>query len=368
MPVLSIVEWIIWGIILACGLWFAIGIRTVAVRQAPPPLWPTLIMSFSLVFLPLIFLFLPFSKLHILWILLILWQLSFMAGVGYIPIVSQLLIWPAYIYASILIMGTGVSLTSPSKKSPWAACDRSKAIPLKYLLKGRFQGFSHKLSAGEKKYINKLMKSRGSATEQKNRIVTDEFSNLRKAGERCDDVQMIGLEISRQLKESIESIPKSLSIIENEEMFNLEDIDKKKLIRELTILTYVGQRLAIQLMQKKGRERDEIKRRQICNSLDSYASQFLDNSPEFYDLLDQRGEQYSRLIQSHDEISDGDWKKFFEALHFKFEQFCRGGGGQNEPVIIGGFTSMVPLRMLATQYWSNGFTKTVELLKIQDLL
>jgi len=121
MSVLSIVEWVIWGIILACGLWFAIGIRTAAVRHAPPPLWPTLIMSFSLVFLPLIFLFLSFSKLHILWILLILWILSFMAGVGYIPVISQLLIWPAYIYASILIMGTGVSLTSPSKKSPWAA-------------------------------------------------------------------------------------------------------------------------------------------------------------------------------------------------------------------------------------------------------
>ena len=121
MSVLSIVEWVIWGIILACGLWFAIGIRTAAVRHAPPPLWPTLIMSFSLVFLPLIFLFLPFSKLHILWILFLLWKLSFMAGVGYIPLVSQSLIWPAYIYARILIMGTGVRLSSPSEQSPWAA-------------------------------------------------------------------------------------------------------------------------------------------------------------------------------------------------------------------------------------------------------
>ncbi len=135
MSVLSIVEWVIWGIVLACGLWFAIGIRTVAVRHAPPPLWPTLIMSFSLVFLPLIFLFLPFSKLHILWILFILYQLSFMAGVGYIPIVSQLLIWPAYIYASILMMGTGLRLTNPSERSPWAAHDGT--IPLR----GWFQGF-----------------------------------------------------------------------------------------------------------------------------------------------------------------------------------------------------------------------------------
>ena len=121
MEIIYIIEWVAWGITLACGLWFAIGVRTTAVRHAPPPLWPTLILSFSLVFVPLVFLFLPFNKLHILWILFVLWQLSFMAGFGYIPFVSQLLIWPAYIYASILTMGTGVRLSSPSEQSPWAA-------------------------------------------------------------------------------------------------------------------------------------------------------------------------------------------------------------------------------------------------------
>jgi len=181
----------------------------------------------------------------------------------------------------------------------------------------------------------------------------------------------IGLELSRRLKESIESIPGSLSIIKNEGkgIFSLKDIDKKNLIRELTILTYVGQRLAIQLMQKKGSERDENKRKQICNSLDNYSSQFLENSPESYDLLDRRGEQYFQLIQSHnEEISNGNWKNFFEALQFKFEQFCRGGGGENEPVIIGNFSSMVPLRGLTIQYWSNGFTETVKFLKTQEPL
>ncbi len=121
MSVLSIVEWALWGIILACGLWFAVGIHQTAVHRTTPPTWPTLILSLSLVALPIAFLFLPFSKLHILWILFVLWQVSLMAGVGYIPLVSQLLIWPAYIYVSILMIGTGVSLTSPSKQSPWAA-------------------------------------------------------------------------------------------------------------------------------------------------------------------------------------------------------------------------------------------------------
>lgn len=182
----------------------------------------------------------------------------------------------------------------------------------------------------------------------------------------------IGLKLSRQLKESIESIPGLLSIIENEGkgMVSLKDIDKKKLIRELTILTYVGRRLAIQLMQKKGGGRDENKRREICNSLDNYSSQFLENSPEFNDLVDQRGEQYFQLLQSHNEgISNGDWKKFFEALQFKFEQFCLGGGDEEDRIIIlGRFTSTMPLMMLANQYWSDGFIETVKLLKTQEPL
>ncbi len=368
MFVLSIIEWVIWGIVRACGVWFAIGIRTAAVRHAPPPLWPTLIMSFSLVFLPLIFLFLSFSKLHILWILFVLWKLSFMAGVGYIPLVSQSLIWPAYIYASILIMGTGVSLTSPSKKSPWAA--REGTIPLRYWVKGWFDMFSRKLSSEEKEHISKLMESRGTVTEQKNSTVAGEYSNLRKAGQRCDeDAQIIALKLSRQLKESIESIPDALSIIANEEIWNLEDIDKKSLVRELTILTYMGQRLAVQLMQKKGGEQDVTRRREICNALDRHASEFLEYSPEFNDLIDQRAEQYFQLLQSHnEEISNGNWEKFFEALQFTFEQFCRGGGDEKERIVIARFTSMMPLKVLATQYWSNGFTKTVEFLKTQEPL
>lgn len=174
--------------------------------------------------------------------------------------------------------------------------------------------------------------------------------------------------MSKQLKRSIESIPEALSIIENEGIFRFQDIDKKRLIRELTILTYVGQRLAVQLMERKGGGRDVARRKEICDALDQNASEFLENSPEFYDLLDQRGEQYFKLLQSHNEDGIGNWEKFFEALQIEFEQFCRGGGGENDPFIIGNFTSMMPLRLLATQYWMNGFIKTFEFLKRQDLL
>ncbi len=118
---LSLIEWIVWGIALLLGLYFAIGVRQTAVRRASPPTWPTLILALSLVALPAMFLFLPFSKLHILWLLAIIWPLSLVAGLRYIPFVSQLLILPANIYARILMIGTGARLSSPSKQSPWAA-------------------------------------------------------------------------------------------------------------------------------------------------------------------------------------------------------------------------------------------------------
>ncbi len=118
---LSLIEWIVWGTVLLVGLWFAIGVRLTAVHRPFPPTWPTLILALSLVALPAAFLFLPFSKLHILWLLAIIWPLSLVGGVGYIPFVSQLLIWPAYIYGRVLTIGTGVRLSSPSRQSPWAA-------------------------------------------------------------------------------------------------------------------------------------------------------------------------------------------------------------------------------------------------------
>ena len=162
MAAWSVVEWTVWGIVLLVGCWFAIGIRQTAVLRTAPPTWPTLILSLYLVAFPIAFLFLPFSKLHILWLLAAIWPLSFVAGVGYIPIVSRLFIWPAYTYASILMIGTGISLSSPSKQSPWAA--RDGAIPLRYLAKGWFQGFSRNLSPEVEEHISKLMESRGTMT------------------------------------------------------------------------------------------------------------------------------------------------------------------------------------------------------------
>ncbi|MBW7992521.1 MAG: tetratricopeptide repeat protein [Planctomycetes bacterium] len=171
----------------------------------------------------------------------------------------------------------------------------------------------------------------------------------------------IGLKLSIRLKELIESIPDTLSSIENHEVLNLEDIDKKKLIIELTILTYVGQRLALQLMKKKGCKRNATRREEICNALDQYASEFLESSPEFDDLLEQRAEQYFQLLQSHyEEIHNGNWEMFFTALKFKFDQFCRGGGDEKKRIFIGDIRATAPLYMIAISYWEGGYKETAK--------
>ena len=118
---ITAIEWLVWSITLLVGVWFSIGIRRTAVRRIATPTWPTIIISLVLVTIPVIFIFIPFSKLHIIWMLVVMWPLSLVAGVAYIPLVSQLLIWPAYFYSLILTVGTGVSISSPSKRSPWAA-------------------------------------------------------------------------------------------------------------------------------------------------------------------------------------------------------------------------------------------------------
>ena len=183
------------------------------------------------------------------------------------------------------------------------------------------------------------------------------------------------MELSEQLKTIIATIPDTLSTVPtvsdafptveyNKTFTGLEDIDKSKIEKELAILMYVGQRIAVQLCdKKKGGNRTEDERKAILSVYDSYALEYLDKSPEFRKLLNQRGEQYFQLVQSHlDEFHRGEWDKFFERLWFEFEQFCRGGGGQNDPIIIGPWFTLLPMKFLSGHYWSESFMWTFEYL------
>jgi hypothetical protein len=177
-----------------------------------------------------------------------------------------------------------------------------------------------------------------------------------------------GSELFRRFERSVDRISNALSSIDNKEGF-FQDFNAEKLLTELTILVYIGQRLALQLIhKKKPTEIDLTTRREICNALDRYASEFFGDSKELDDLLDQRGEQYHKLVMSHlDEIHKEDWGNFCESLQFKFVQFCRGGGGENDPFILGDFFVDMQLWNLSTEYWVNGFTETAAYIKEQGL-
>jgi len=168
----------------------------------------------------------------------------------------------------------------------------------------------------------------------------------------------IGVQLSIRLRGLIEDIPSTISAVARDDV-NLDDIDKVILTRELTILTYVAHRLALIMVEFAPKD----KRKAICDALDSSAAEFLENSPEFDELLDRRGEQYFQLLSSHiDGVWEShDWSNYLKALQFHFEQFCRGrGSGEDDPIVIGSFWSKIPLMRLATWYWEEGFIKTTE--------
>jgi len=186
-----------------------------------------------------------------------------------------------------------------------------------------------------------------------------------------DKSERIGLELSNQLKKVIATIPDVLSTVPtindvypNIGHTGLEDIDKNKIEEELAILIYVGQRLAVQLCeQKKGGERTEEERKAILSVYDSSALEYLDKSQEFRKLLNPRGERYFQLVQSHiDEFHRGKLDQFLHRLSFEFEQFCRGGGGQNDPIVIGEWFALLPLPYLSCRYWSESFMWTFKYL------
>ncbi len=119
--ILGFTGWAVWGISLLYGLKLAKEIRQSAIAGLPAPLWPTLITAFSLVAFPILAALFSFNKLHLIWIVPSAWLLSFSAGIKHIPILSKVLIWPSYFYTKVVLAGTGRSISSPSKKSPWVS-------------------------------------------------------------------------------------------------------------------------------------------------------------------------------------------------------------------------------------------------------
>ncbi|MCD4700102.1 MAG: hypothetical protein K8R91_05980 [Phycisphaerae bacterium] len=129
---LLIIGWGAWALTAFLGLWFAYGIRQTAIRGGPCPTWPTLSIAFCFCMLAVLFLFLPLHKAHLTWLLPVLWVVGLrviaVASFTYIPLLSKAVIWPAYLFARFVLIGTGVHLRSPLKNSPWAHSDNASSM------------------------------------------------------------------------------------------------------------------------------------------------------------------------------------------------------------------------------------------------
>ncbi|MBW8001183.1 MAG: hypothetical protein FVQ80_04085 [Planctomycetes bacterium] len=108
-----IIQWVVWVAVLVDGLWYAFSLWGAARNSYLTFIVPMAYRSLHSVFLAIIFLFLPFSKLHIIWIRFVLYLLSSIAhGWIYIPVISQLMIWPVQFYVNIMIADTGLNMSN----------------------------------------------------------------------------------------------------------------------------------------------------------------------------------------------------------------------------------------------------------------
>ena len=140
-------------------------------------------------------------------------------------------------------------------------------------------------------------------------------------------------------------------------------IDNEKVTIESIILMIVGCRLAIQASSTTDKKRAIMM--EVCEVFDAHCNEFLPDSSEFHDLKDERGLQYFDLFQSHlDEIRNDKWDDFYYDLGLRFEQFCLGGGGDGDALVMDSiFTFMVPLMSQAGHCWTESFVETFKYIK-----
>ena len=80
--------------------------------------------------------------------------------------------------------------------------------------------------------------------------------------------------------------------------------------------------------------------------------------------IDSRLETYFELVRRHfEEIRTGASEAFTHALGTRFIQYCLGGGGKHDPVIIGSYVQLLPIEVWGLHLWWEAFPKTLEYLK-----
>jgi hypothetical protein len=108
----SVLGWIVWGIEAFLALSWVHGLRTCTRHGQPVPL-ATAVQTFFLWVIAIAFLFVGYSKLHILWVVAVCFLMSFFLTPGGIPILSPIVIWFTGLFVEIALLG----LKRPARES-----------------------------------------------------------------------------------------------------------------------------------------------------------------------------------------------------------------------------------------------------------
>jgi len=106
--VLSIIGWVAWTFSVYLALSFAYGCRR-TVRSGQSFQWATAVQTFFWWVIAVVFLFTPFNKLHILWLLPTLFFSAQFLVLLRIPLLTPVVIFLTHIFMKLVLFGTGVS-------------------------------------------------------------------------------------------------------------------------------------------------------------------------------------------------------------------------------------------------------------------
>ena len=105
---LSIIGWVTWAFSAYLALSFAYGCRR-TVRSGRSFQWATAVQTFFWWVIAVVFLFAPFNKLHILWLLPVLFFGAQFLVHSRIPILTPVILFLTRIFMALALFGTGAS-------------------------------------------------------------------------------------------------------------------------------------------------------------------------------------------------------------------------------------------------------------------
>jgi len=106
--VLSIIGWVAWTFSTYLALSFAYGCRRM-IRSGRSFQWATAVQTFFWWVIAVVFLFTPFNKLHILWLLPVLFFGAQFLVLSSVPLLTPAVLFLTRIFMKLVLLGTGAS-------------------------------------------------------------------------------------------------------------------------------------------------------------------------------------------------------------------------------------------------------------------